>query len=75
MQSLSIILQCLNSKASSSTSKGVPDERLSSRLRFALQLGVDSESLEGKQLTATQLMQAIADHLQDNVAFTTWKVI
>ncbi|MBW4553619.1 MAG: ATP-binding protein [Aphanocapsa sp. GSE-SYN-MK-11-07L] len=36
---------------------------------IALQLGVDSESLEGKQLTAMQLMQAIADHLQDNLAF------
>jgi Cdc6-like AAA superfamily ATPase len=36
---------------------------------IALQLGVDAESLEGKQLTAMQLMQAIANHLQDNLAF------
>jgi type II secretory pathway predicted ATPase ExeA len=36
---------------------------------IALQLGVDAESLEGKALTAMQLMQAIADHLQDNLAF------
>jgi hypothetical protein len=36
---------------------------------IALQLGVDAESLEGKQLTAMQLMQAIADYLQDNLAF------
>jgi hypothetical protein len=36
---------------------------------IALQLGVDAESLEGKALTAMQLMQAIADYLQDNLAF------
>jgi hypothetical protein len=36
---------------------------------IAFQLGVDAESLEGKQLTAMQLMQAIADYLQDNLAF------
>jgi hypothetical protein len=38
-------------------------------LAIALQLGVDAESLEGRQLTAMQLMQAIADYLQDNLAF------
>jgi hypothetical protein len=36
---------------------------------IAFQLGVDAESLEGKQLTAMQLMQAIAEYLQDNLAF------
>jgi AAA domain len=38
-------------------------------MAIALQLGVDAESLEGKQLTVMRLMQAIADHLQDNLAF------
>jgi hypothetical protein len=36
---------------------------------IAGQLGVDCESLEGKQLTTIQLMEAIAQHLQDNLAF------
>lgn len=36
---------------------------------IALQLGVDTETLEGKAMTAAQLAIAIADHLRDNVAF------
>jgi hypothetical protein len=38
-------------------------------ISIADQLGVDSESLEGKQLTTVQLMTAVTDYLQDQTSF------
>lgn len=38
-------------------------------LEIALDLGIDTETLEGKTMTSQQLQNAIADWLLDNVAF------
>lgn len=38
-------------------------------ISIAVQLGVDTETVEGKSLTTSQLQEAIAEHLKNNSAF------
>ncbi|MFP4133009.1 MAG: AAA family ATPase [Halothece sp.] len=50
----------------------VPKTNKETLVDICLQLGLSSETLEGKRLTASQLQDQITEYLLDNTAFLIW---